>query len=459
MAAPDRRLRFALPEPRREQLLDAGRAARSDIPREAHADFIPASDRDPVGILRRQNEARLPHLLGLRAERMTASPFTFYRGAAAVQAADLADGIHTNTPVTICGDSHISNFGIFASPERSIVFDLNDFDEAAYGPWEWDVKRMVTSVILAGRDNGFSDAATRAAAQHAARAYREALRNHVELGQIDRYFLRADPTKGTRTTSAQKILDKTIKQAGRRTAARVMSKITAPGPDGTLQLVESPPVLTHMSAATEDEVAELLGTYLTTVSPDIAVLVSQFAPRDVALRVVGVGSVGTRCYIALFSGPAGEPLILQVKQATESTAVQFGRLAEPCDPVVTLVEDDRRHGQRVVANQRILQSVSDPFLGFLAYQGRSFYVRQFRDQNTGFDIGALDVPAFRDYVYACGTVLARAHGQSDNAAFIAGYLGRKSVFDKAVVAWSYAYADQNDLDLDAARQAVADGTW
>ncbi len=440
-------------------LYRAGKEARSVVPRSVHGEYSPARHRDPVGILKRQHEHRVAELIPLRLDRMTANPFAFYRGSAAIQAADLTDGPRTGVDVTICGDAHVANFGIYASPERSLVFDLNDFDESAYGPWEWDLKRFITSVVLAARQRGFREAKVRAAALEAAAAYRTALRQMTRLGVLDRYYIRADVGIGGRALTSQQVLDRAIEAASRRTSARVARKITRRAADGAMTIVENPPLLAHVPEATEQNVLGIIRAYLATVPADIAVLLSQYVATDAARRVVGVGSVGTRCYIIVLTGPAGEPLVLQVKEATESVTVEFGGATAGRAPVF----DDRAHrdeyGHRVVANQRVLQAVSDPFLGYVNTDGHAFYIRQFRDQNVSIDTETLDFRPFADYVDACGTVLARAHAQSPDAPFIAGYLGSGTTFDTAVVEWALSYADQAQADYRTVRQAVEDGAF
>jgi uncharacterized protein (DUF2252 family) len=441
------------------ELYRAGKDARSRVPRSAHGAYAPAADRDPVATLKRQHEHRVAELIPLRLERMTADAFAFYRGSAAIQAIDLSHGARTGVDLTICGDAHLANFGIYASPERSLVFDLNDFDESAYGPWEWDVKRFVTSIVLAARQRGFGESKTRTAALEAAAVYRTALRQMTGLDVLERYYLRADVSRGRRTLSSQRVLDRAIEAASRRTSARVVRKITRRAPDGAMTIVESPPVLAHVPEATEQNVLEIMDAYLTTVPTDIAVLLSQYVATDAARRVVGVGSVGTRCYIIVLTGPAGEPLVLQVKEAGESVAVEFGGATAGRSPVFDDHAHDDEHGHRVVGNQRVLQAVSDPFLGYANLDGHAFYIRQFRDRNVSIDTETLDFRPFADYVDACGTVLARAHAQSPSAPFVAGYLGSGATFDNAVVAWAFAYADQAHADLLTVRQAVADGEF
>ncbi|NYD66403.1 DUF2252 domain-containing protein [Agromyces atrinae] len=438
----------------------AGRAARADLTRSSHARYSPAPERDPLGILEQQHRERLPDLVPLRVARMAASPFAFYRGTAALQAADFANEPNTGHFVVSCGDAHISNFGMFSAPNRSLVFDLNDFDEAAFGPWEWDVKRLVTSVVIAARSKGYSPEAARADALGAARGYREFLRGALKRDPVSRYYLRAEVHGGRAFGSAtQKAVRQVEKAAAKRTSARAFAKITEVADDGSMHIIEAPPTLTHVSAELEERLSELVDEYRRTVSPDIALLLSQYTATDVARRVVGVGSVGTRCFIVVFTGPNGEPLILQVKQATESVLHEFGGLPPHASAALDPELSALHHGYRVVSNQRILQAASDPFLGYLTVAGRGFYVRQFRDGNASFDIETLKAEPFTDYVTSCGAMLARAHAQSPEAAFIAGYLGGGTAFDEAVVEWAFAYADQSLADYEAFRTAIDAGRF
>ncbi|MGD8168786.1 DUF2252 domain-containing protein [Herbiconiux sp. P16] len=437
------------------EAMAAGRALRSEVPRSAHRESTagaPSSTpRDPLGILAAQNATRLPHLVPLRLERMLTSPFAFYRGTAGIMAADLAAGASTGIDVVSCGDAHISNFGLFASPQRTLVFDLNDFDEAAVSPWEWDVKRLVASVVIGARDAGHGEKQVRRAALATASAYRSGLRDMMKIDALERYYTRVDTDElhPELDSAAQKVLDKATRQARRRTSRAYLEKVTTRDDDGTLLIVEDPPVLTHVPESVESELEALFEQYRGTVPADIALLLSHFTLNDVAMRVVGVGSVGTRCYILILSGPAGEPLILQVKEAQPSVLQTFGGAAGAAGG------DFASDGHRVVDNQRILQAVSDSFLGYLRFDGRDFYVRQFRDMKGSIDASTLPPKEFRTYVSGCGTVLARAHAQSLDAPVIAGYLGGSGEFDEAVVDWSLAYADQSLDDFDALRDAVS----
>jgi uncharacterized protein (DUF2252 family) len=434
----------------------AGRAARGDVPRKSHAEFEPRANRDPLGILAAQNESRVPELVQLRMNRMLQNPFTFYRGTAALQAADLAEGPTTGADVTICGDAHLANFGLFSSPQRTMVFDLNDFDEAAYGPWEWDVKRFVTSVVIAAQHKGFNADRTETAALEAAASYRIGLRQMVDLPLLERYYLRGDVKRGSPNLhhTSQAVVDRALKAAEKRTSERVIQKITRRAEDGTVFIAEDPPTLTHIPGGDELQVEDIVDRYRSTLSPDISLLLSQYTATDVVRRVVGVGSVGTRCYLVVFTGPRAEPLVLQVKEARRSVLTEFGGAA-PVPPTVHAPSDDRLHGYRVVGNQRILQAVSDPFLGYIDVGERSYYVRQFRDRNVSLNLDSLGRRPFNDYVDACGTSLARGHAQSPNAPFIAGYMGSATTFDDAIVQWAMAYAEQSLKDFHALRASFA----
>ncbi|UFS60676.1 DUF2252 domain-containing protein [Subtercola endophyticus] len=432
-----------------------GKELRRHLPRREHANFVPSAERDPLGILSLQAESRVQELIPLRNERMLSSPFAFYRGTAGIMAADLGREANTGIRVVSCGDAHVSNFGLFASPQRTLVFDLNDFDEAAVAPWEWDVKRLVASVVIGARQSNFTDENVRLAARAAAKAYREGLNDMMKLSVLERYYFRIDtetPDSGL-DSAAQKVLDKATQQARRRTSQAFVEKISERGEDGRLLIREDPPVLTHVPDATEELVLELFEQYKRTVPSDIVKLLSQFTLTDIAMRVVGVGSVGTRCYILILTGPQGEALVLQVKEAQVSVLQSFGGEhpgpnSQPrADPYNAAV--DALQGRRVVANQHILQAVSDSFLGYLKYDGRDFYVRQFRDMKGSIDVSTLKLSPFITYSAACGTLLARAHAQSEGAAVIAGYLGTSDVFDQAVVDWSLAYATQSLDDFHA----------
>jgi len=442
------------------ELRDAGRARRAQVPRSAHADYTQNGARDPLGIIEGQNVDRLPELLGLRSERMRQSAFAFYRGTAAIQAADLARETVTGAHVVISGDAHLSNFGFYRSPQRTLVFDMNDFDEAAVAPWEWDVKRLVASVVVAARARGASSADAEQVAVETATAYRLALREFDGLPALDRFYRRIDLDAGAAVPpSLAGVVAQARRAAKRRTSSRVIRRATVPGPDGTRRFLDDPPVTTHVDEELRTSVARLFEEYLLTVRADVALLFTKYRVDDIVRRVVGVGSVGTRCYILALSGPDGEPLVMQVKQAGQAVAYSHGGMPGETLPGMREERAIAENGYRVVSGQRILQAVSDPFLGYLENNGRAFYVRQFRDGNSSVEVESLDAEGFAWYARACAWVLARGHAQSPALPFIAGYLGGSSAFDRAVARWGVAYADQAHADHAAFDQAVRDGRF
>jgi uncharacterized protein (DUF2252 family) len=382
-------------------------------------------------------------------QRMTTSPFAFYRGTAAIMAADLATGPKTGIQVVACGDAHLSNFGFYASPQRTLVFDLNDFDESAVAPWDWDLKRLVTSAIIGARDCGFSEEAALAAGAATARAYRRGMAELMELSALDRYYwgLDIDRIRKSFDGDGRQVIDRIAKEARKRGSAHAVSKMSTVGDDGSRRFIDAPPVTSRMPEDERGEINDLFEQYRATVSPDIAVLLSQYELTDVALRVVGVGSVGTRCYVLLLTGPRGAYLVLQVKEAEASVLHTWGAVEAAAA---------EHQGARVVASQRILQAVSDPFLGYLTARGRNFYVRQFRDMKGSVDVASLTPAQFESYVAGCARMLARAHAQSPEAPAILGYIGRSRAFDRAVVEWSIQYADQSLADFTLVSEAVSD---
>jgi uncharacterized protein (DUF2252 family) len=438
----------------------AGRAHRAALPRSAHADYAPHPSRDPLGIIEQQNADRVPELIGLRTERMRESAFTFYRGTAAIQAADLAREPVTGAHVVISGDAHLSNFGFYRSPQRTLVFDMNDFDEAAVAPWEWDVKRLVASIVVAARARGASPDAAERAAVVTAEAYRAAIRRFDGLPALDRFYRRIDlDAGGAVPPSLVGVVRQARRAAKRRTSSRVIARATVATADGARRFLEDPPVTTHVDEELRASVARLFDEYLLTVRADVALLFTKYRVDDIVRRVVGVGSVGTRCYILALSGPDGEPLVMQVKQAGQAVAYSHGGMPGETLPGMREERAIAENGYRVVSGQRILQAVSDPFLGYLENNGRAFYVRQFRDGNSSVEVETLDEEGFRWYARACAWVLARGHAQSPALPFIAGYLGSSGVFDRAVARWGVAYADQAAADHAAFDQAARDGRF
>ena len=439
---------------------EAGRTARKDVPRSAHAEYSPHTGRDPLGIIEEQNVGRIQELVPLRMQRMSASAFAFYRGTAGIQAADLSSGLDTGHFVVACGDAHVNNYGIYAAPDRSMVFDMNDFDEAAPAPWEWDVKRLSTSAVLAARENGFGAEIVRQAAQEAVVAYRTGMQSLVELSPLERYYVRLEVNEArTAKGSSAKALKRTLKRAEGRTSEAVAQKLMERNDDGEWRFVENSPVLTSLGSLDLEKLLPQFQEYLKSAAPDIRLLLLQYEPLDLARRVVGVGSVGTRCYIAVLQGPHGEPLILQLKEAGRSVLVEYGRVGERLVVPEHLDVGRLSPGQRVVMCQRMLQASSDPFLGFIRSESSAYYVRQFRDRNTGIDLTRLDPLALFDYVRLCGRALARGHAQSPGASFIVEYLGKGNVFDTAVVEWSLAYAVQAENDFAEFVEAIKAGRF
>lgn len=392
---------------------------------------------------------------------MVQDPFGFFRGTAALQAADLSGEPTTGGDVVVCGDAHIGNFGIFASAERSLVFDLNDFDEAAFGPWEWDLKRLVTSVVIASRHRGADPETTRTHARTAARAYRDGLRVALTRDGVERFFtgIRIRRNKTVFGPETKRAINDAIRATEKRTSARAVEKLTETMPDGSRQLVENPPTLTHLEPEWEARVGEILDLYRTSVPANVALLLAQHTITDVARLVSGVGSVGMRCFIFVLTGPKGEPLVLQLKQAGESVVHEFGDVPFATSLGVDAEIVAAHPGFRVVSSQRILQAASDPFLGWFTAENFSYYVRQYRNRSVSFDTDTLSEQSFSDYATACATVLANAHSRSPNGAFVSGYIGRGDSLIDAVVAWSEAYADQSLADFEALRDAKSAGRF
>ena len=433
-----------------------GTEARRAQPRQALSEWVPPADRpDPVDMLVAQGSTRIASLVPIRHGRMSTSPFAFYRGSAVVMAADLASQPNTGLTVQLCGDAHIANFGMFASPERTLLFDLNDFDETHPGPFEWDVKRLAASAVLTARSNGWRTSAQRAMARTSAQAYREAMRAFAGMGTLDVWYSRLDVSDIGRLAismppeSALARVERSIEGARRRTNLQAMGKLTTVV-DGQRQFVEDPPLLMRVGA----EHAELLGmdamqAYRRTLVSDRATLLDQFHVVDVARKVVGVGSVGTRCYVLLMQGvDGGDPLVLQFKEATSSVL----------EPYTQASEFDH-HGARVVAGQRLMQAASDIFIGWTSATDaqnvvHDSYVRQLRDMKFSPDLSALDESSLEMYLHACGWTLARAHARSGDRLAIAAYLGRSAKFDDAISTWAMGYADQAEADHAAMVHAI-----
>ena len=436
-----------------------GRAARTRTPRRALANRSDAP-RNALAVLDQQNASRVQELVPLRSERMAASEFAFYRGAAAVMASDLARDPHSGLHVASCGDAHVANFGFFASPQRSLMFDLNDFDEAAWAPWEWDLKRLVTSIVIAGRDTARDEQVIRNTALRTIDTYVRALRAGSRQSALERYYAHFDVASSLKSLDPQsrKVTRAAILDAEKRTGKRAVRRLTERDERGRLVFVENPPTMVQAEPEVAENLADYLTEYAESANVDIGVLVQQYAIADVARRVVGVGSVGTRCYVVILEDGDTHALLLQAKEAGRSVLEEYGGIRQPRR--LTQLINEQGEGGRVVALQRILQAVSDPFLGHLRNhsRGRSFYVRQFHDMKGGLDMQSLDDEPFLQYGQTCAATLARAHGQSETAPAIVGYIGNGEIVANAIVEWAYAYAKTNRADhaaFVAARSEIA----
>ena len=434
-----------------------GKALRKTASRRALAQLTP-SPRTATEILVSQNADRLRELVPLRFARMLADPFAFYRGSAAVMAADLAANPSTGIEIMCCGDAHVSNFGMYAAPDRSIVFDLNDFDEAAVAPAEWDLKRLITSAIVGGRHAGYPSNAIRRYVEEALVGYQTSLQAMLEnMDVMDRYYLRVEPERyvGKVSKGLLGVIQKTTARARTRTSAQVFKQIMKIGPDGTPRLREQPPVLQHVDEEIEAPLVEAVQEYLAAVPADVALLLSHFRPTDLALRVVGVGSVGTRCYLVILVGPNDTPLILQIKEATRSVLEEYGGWRQPA-PMTAAIEA-KGQGVRVTDGQQILQAMSDVFLGTTRKDGRDYYIRQFHDMKGTVETEGMSASTFGEYVSACAVLLARAHSQSANASILRGYVGTANTAHDAIAEWSYTYADKSLDDFHQLRAAAKAG--
>jgi Uncharacterized protein conserved in bacteria (DUF2252) len=432
----------------------AGKARRDAVARTDHRLWKrPANRGDTVAMLRAGDAGRVPELIPIRYGRMLASPFAFYRGTAGIMAADLATTPATGLRVQACGDCHLMNFGGFATPERNIIFDINDFDETLPAPWEWDIKRLATSFVLAGRSIGLSDDAARDAAVICARSYRKRLSEYAQMHPLDVWYARV---------TSDDIINGLGPKHGRRVQARVDSARERAGSEvdfpkladvvgGKIGIRDTPPLIFHPDATREpdfeQQVERIIADYRQTMPEDRRALLDQYRVLDAALKVVGVGSVGRRCWIVLMMSASNDPLFLQVKEAVASVLEPFaGESAYP------------HHGQRVVMGQRLTQPASDMFLGWsTGPQGRHFYFRQLRDAKIKPLVETFDAELLDYYAKACGWVLARAHAKGGEAAEVAGYLGSGDPFDEAVGDFGIAYADQAERDHAALKAAVRKG--
>ena len=445
-----------------------GKAARAEVPRDSHAVFDPPPDRpDPIGLLEEQAKQRVPELVPVRWGRMMVSPFTYYRGAALPMASDLATTPASGLAVQACGDAHLSNFGVFGSAERRLMFDVNDFDETLPGPWEWDVKRLAASLEVAARGNGLPGKQRRDIVIAAVARYRQAMRSFAGMTDLDVWYAHADMDQlraqfESRLQPRQrKTVAKGLAKARTRDSMQEVAKLTRMV-DGRPRIISDPPLLVPIDelmpsetsrAVIEEQFSTLIAKYRRTLETDRRYLLEQYEFCDMARKVVGVGSVGTRCWIVLMLGrDDSDPLFLQVKEAEASVLSRYVGASKFAN-----------QGQRVVAGQRLMQASSDIFLGWqrievgLDGRQRDFYVRQLRDWKFSVDIENILASGMKLYGELCGWTLARAHARSGDRIAIAAYLGGSDVFDRAIAQFAAAYADQNERDHRSLVDAVASG--
>ncbi len=451
MTGPNRTSNTASGSQSRASRYDAGNALRRRVPRSSHSLWAPSRDRpDPIDLLEASDSARVPALLPIRYGRMSISPFGFLRGAAGVMAHDLARTPVTGLHVQLCGDAHMGNFGFFGTPERDQVFDVNDFDETLSGPWEWDVKRLATSLVVAGHRNRYGRSETRRAARAAVRAYRETMNELAKMRYLDiwYYHIGLQSQSLPRGRDPRKLIGYAATRARRRTSLTAFPKM-ADAVKGRYRIRDDSPLIVHYTDRAASELSRsAYDRYLASLPDERRMLLDRYYIADVAEKVVGVGSVGMRCSVLLLLADPDveDPLFLQLKEATASALEPvLGRSAYS------------NHAQRVVAGQHMIQEASDIFLGWSRIRNRDFYVRQLRDMKFSYDIMALGLREFVGQAKLCGTALARAHARTGDPARISGYLGNKGLFDEAVAAFAEAYADQTQRDYEALLDAIKKG--
>jgi uncharacterized protein (DUF2252 family) len=447
-----------------EERIARGKRARAEVPRASHAAWEPSPARvSPVDLLEEQARTRVSELVPIRYGRMLVSPFTYFRGAALPMAADLAATPQSGLNVQVCGDAHLSNFGMFASPERQLVFDVNDFDETLPGPWEWDVKRLAASLEVAGRDLEFTDKQRKRIVRDAVRSYREAMREMSHMSMLEVWYAHIDASR--LLPRFQSLLDpkrtpsvwRAIKNARAHDSHQAFEKLCQPF-DGGPRIVHDPPLIVPVEKLSADEEREVLldglraftGSYYRTLSPERRRLLDQYRVLHAARKVVGVGSVGTEAWIVLLVDGRGTPLLLQIKEAQPSVLEQF-----------TFRSRFANHGRRVVVGQHLMQAASDIFLGWersdWGGSDRDYYVRQLRDWKGSADIDGMTAAGMGLWGEMCGYALARAHARSGDRIAIAAYLGKSREFDHALVEFSTAYADQNERDHRLLQEAALSG--
>ncbi len=441
-----------LPGSAGDQAINEGRALRTKVSRSAHADWHPPANRpDPIETLLATSQNRLPHLLPLRYGRMSKSPFAFMRGMPAMMAADLATTPITGIQVQACGDCHLGNFGAFASPERRVLFDMTDFDETTPGPWEFDVKRLAVSFVLLSRQHGYDKATSRAVTMNMVRAYRTRMREFTEMSPLDVWYYIIDSELLIKTAPDEATRERRIKfekKARARTADQLLSKLMVER-YGKLEFLDHLPVIERLKPGSDLEVKfrTALERYPASLPDDRRLLLERYRLDDLAFKVVGVGSVGTRCAVALYVSEGCDRLILQVKEALPSVLEPYvGK-----SPFAHM-------GQRVVVGQRLMQCASDIFLGWASdNDGHHFYVRQLRDMKTNLDMDFLQGQVLFNFADMCGWALARGHAKAGKAPYLSGYAGKSEQLDEAIADFAHAYADQCEKDYAAFKKAIAAG--
>jgi len=437
--------------PTREERHDAGKALRDKCPRASHGEVIRgrSAARDIVALIEGSNEDRLQNLVPIRHGRMLQSPFAFFRGTSALQAYDLAGTPASGLIVQACGDCHLANFGGFATPERNLVFDINDFDETHQAPFEWDLKRLAASFVVAARWRGFKPERAREIAVQSVAAYRRSMREHAGESVLEQWYAKTtaeDVLAAAGDEAIRARFGKRLARVREHTNETVFNKLTAPS-RGLPRIVDQPPLIYHDRAATRETAEAFIEAYRHSLPFDRRQLLSQYTLVDWAIKVVGVGSVGTRCYVALFLATRDDPLFLQIKEAHRSVLERYAG-----QPKL------KHNGQRVVEGQRLMQSASDIFLGWAkGPEGRDFYVRQLRDMKIGPEIETHTPKVMQVYASMCGAALARAHAKAGDALMISGYLGKSDAFDEALGDYAVAYADQVERDYANFAQAVRNG--
>ena len=440
----------------------AGKALRSKTPRSSHGEWAPDPERpDPISILEESNSTRLKNLVPIRYGRMSLSPFAFLRGSAGVMASDLAKTPVSGIQAQLCGDAHLSNFGVYASPERRQVFDVNDFDETLAGSWEWDVKRLAASVVVAGRQNGYPAQESRQAVLRCLQSYRENMQQFALMNHLDVWYFHLD-VEGilamARGMAGRKELQKRVERASERASKRTrietFPKLTE-AVNSQYRIKDEPPLIYHydpLDTGRDDLDAEewraMVREYLASLPDERRMMIFRYRSVDIAQKVVGVGSVGTRCAIVLALGGAegDDPLFMQIKEASASVLEPYAGASPYAN-----------HGERVVIGQRLMQAASDVLLGWTTFNGKDYYVRQLRDMKFSAEVETMDPVLFTAYVQLCAATLARAHARTSDPAQISGYLGNKDVFDQAIASFAEVYADQTERDHAALLTAIKEG--